>query len=130
MGEGMSVGITLWEHDSGDRDKHLDLVKKGVAAGGLVVTAGCGALGGPAAAAVCAGLWAAASEAMVGAFNDLIGSADDWIATSSVVFSAKDMVRLARAPRLHFWGIDYHLESNLLSDGECSYKVYFEITTV
>ena len=55
------------------------------------------------------------------------GSDDDLIDKWSFTISAKDMVLRARAPRANFWGIEYHFESALLSDGEASYKVYFDI---
>ena len=44
--------------------------------------------------------------------------------------TAKDMVTMARAPRQEFWGIQYHFESKLLSDGEASYKAYLDVQAV
>jgi LGFP repeat-containing protein len=128
--DGLGLAVTLWEHDAGDRDAYLDAVKKGVATGGAIITSACGLFGGPAAAVICGGLWGVVSAAIVEAINELIGSADDLIGTDFVVLTAKQLVTLARAPRSSFWGIDYHVESKLLSDNEASYKVYFEIAAV
>ena len=41
--------------------------------------------------------------------------------------SAKEMVTMTRTPLRNFWGIEYHIESKLLSDGDASYKVYLAI---
>jgi hypothetical protein len=34
---------------------------------------------------------------------------------------------MAHITRNHFWGIEYHWESELFSDGDASYKVYFAL---
>jgi hypothetical protein len=59
-----------------------------------------------------------------------VGSGDDLIANAIIPITAKDMVVMSGTARQHFWGIEYHFESPLLSDGEASYKVYFEVDRI
>jgi hypothetical protein len=67
---------------------------------------------------------------IVNAVNDLLGTADDHVGTQSVIISAKEMVTLARAPRKNFRGIQWHVESPLISGDGGDYKAYFEIREV
>jgi LGFP repeat len=126
---GILVGFALFEHDEGDPDQYLGLIKDGVDLAGKGVSAGCGAIFGPEAASTCQSLWSDVGPKIVGAINDLINTQDNVIATSSMQITAKDLIRLARTATTNFWGIGYHVESELLSDGDASYKVYFEVTT-
>jgi hypothetical protein len=128
---GAKVGVALMENDQGDPNKYLEQVKQGVVLAGTAVTAGCLAVGGPVAAGVCAAIWGGAASEIVGFVNnDVIGAGDDIIEAWDWHITAKEMVTMARAPRLDFWGIEYHLESKLLSDGEAKYKVYLAIYAV
>lgn len=127
MPGGVAVGLSLVEHDEGNPDEYLSQIKDGVALMGKGISAGCGALFGPEAAPVCDKIWGEVSPYIVSFVNDIAGSDDDLIDKWSFTISAKDMVLRARAPRANFWGIEYHFESKLLSDGEASYKVYFDI---
>jgi hypothetical protein len=127
---GILVGFALFEHDEGDPDKYLGLIKDGVDLAGKGVSAACGTIFGPAAAQTCQSIWSDLGPTIVGAINDLVNTEDNLIATSSVQIAPKDLIRLARTATTNFWGIAYHVESQLLSDGDASYKVYFEIVTV
>jgi hypothetical protein len=127
---GIVIGIALCEHDEGDPNKYLGLIKDGVDLVGKGVAAGCGALFGAEAAKTCESIWNDIAPTIVSTVNDLAGTDDDLIGKSSLQITAKELVQLARMPRTNFWGIEYHRESDLLSDGDASYKVYFEIDPV
>lgn len=127
---GLVVGIALCEHDLGDPDSYLNLMKVGVGLGGKAVSAGCGAVFGAEAAATCDSIWKEVGPKIVSALNDLAGTGDDLIGKVSLQITAKEMVQLARQPWQNFWGIKYHRESELLSDGEASYKVYFSVDAI
>lgn len=124
---GVAVGIAVCEHDEGDPDSYLGLIKAGVALAGKGVSAGCGALFGAEAAPTCESMWTEIGPKLVSTVNDLAGTGDNLIGKVSLHMTAKDMVTLARRPRSNFWGIQYHVESELISDGEASYKVYFAV---
>jgi len=124
---GIIIGIALCEHDEGDPNKYLGLVKSAVDLVGKGVAAGCGALFGAEAAPTCESIWKEMGPLIVSTVNDLAGTEDDLIGKAPLQITAKDMVTLARQPRGNFWGIQYHRESELLSDGDASYKVYFAI---
>lgn len=127
---GITFGFALFEHDTDDRDKYLGLVKQGVDKAGKGVGAACGALFGPEAAMPCEAIWGAIASDLASALNDLLGTGDDFIAASSIYLTAKEMVLLANAPEQNFWGISYHRESELLSDGDASYKAYLDVVRV
>jgi hypothetical protein len=127
---GALLGLVLCENDEGDPNAYLEQVKQGVALAGTAVTAGCGAVGGPAAAGICAAIWGGVGPEIVEFVNDTLGTGDDIIEKWDWYVTAKEMVTMARTPPRSFWGIDHHLESKLLSDGEASYKVYLGIYAV
>lgn len=124
---GLALGVALIEHDEGDPDSYLGLVKAGVDLAGKGVSAGCGALFGADAAPVCDSIWSEIAPKIVSTVNDLIGSGDDLIGKTNLSISAKQMVMLAHQPWYRFWGIRYHFETELLSDGDASYKAYFSV---
>jgi len=124
---GIVIGIAMCEHDSGDPNKYLGMVKSGVDLLGKGVSKACGALFGAEAAPVCESFWNGIAPTIVSTVNDLLGTDDDLIGKGTVKITAKEMVTLARHARENFWGIEYHRESELLSDGDASYKVYFAI---
>jgi hypothetical protein len=129
---GALLGVALCEQDQGDPDKYREQIKQGVAKVGEAVATGCAALPvvGAGAAPVCAAIWGAAGPEIVEFVNKTLGTDDDLIEKWDWHVTAKEMVTMARAPRTSFWGIEYHLESKLLSDGEASYKVYLDIQPV
>jgi hypothetical protein len=127
---GMALGVALIEHDQGDPDAYLGLVKAGVDLAGKGVSAACGALFGPEAAPTCESLWKEFAPKIVSTVNDIIGSDDDLIGKTTLQISAKEMVQSAHLPWARFWGIRYHLETELLTDGDASYKVYFSVDPV
>jgi LGFP repeat len=129
---GMALAGTLCEHDHGDPNKYLEQVKVGVAQAGAGVAAGVAAIpiAGPLLAAAAVALLAEYGSDIAKFVNGILGTDDDIIEKWLWNVTAKDMVKMARAPRLSFCGIDYHLESKLLSDGESSYKVYLDVEAV
>lgn len=123
---GIALAVSLLEHDHADPDYYLDLVKQAVKLAGKGVSEACGALLGAEAVPACESVWTAAAPAIVDAVNGLLGTDDDLLGYASWGLSAKEMVTLAGTPRQNFWGIEYHRESSLISDGDASYKVYID----
>lgn len=127
---GAAIGVALWENDQGDPNKYREQVQQGVAKVGEAVTTGCAAIPyvGPAAAVGCAALWAEYGDDIVNFVNDdLLGTGDDLIEKWVWQVTAKEMVTMAISSTTDFWGIEYNLESKLISDGEASYKVYLAV---
>lgn len=124
---GLALGVALIEHDEGNPDSYLGLVKAGVDLAGKGVSAGCSALFGADAAQVCDSIWSEIAPKIVSTVNDLIGSEDDLIGKTTLYISAKQMVMLVHQPWYRFWGIRYHFETELLTDGDASYKAYFSV---
>lgn len=129
---GAAIGVTLAEHDYGDPNKFREQVKQGVAAAGQGVAAGCAAVPyiGFALVFACKALWEEFSDEIVGFVNGILGTDDDIIEKWTWQITPKEMVTLARTPTINYHGIDYHLESKLLSDGDASYKVYLAISAI
>jgi hypothetical protein len=124
---GMAVGLVLWERDTGDPDKYLALVKKGADLAGKGIGEACGVVLGADAVPICEAIWSEVAPYIVSFANDLLGTGDDEMGRWVRAISAKEMVTTAGRPRQNFWGIEYHFESDLLSDGDASYKAYFSI---
>jgi hypothetical protein len=127
---GIALGAWVFEHDVGDPEAYLGLVKQGVALAGKGVSELAGALFGADAVPICQGIWGALAPTITSTVNDLLGTGDDLIGSSTNILTPKEMVLLAGTPRQNFWGIEYHRESELLTDGDASYKVYFDIERV
>jgi hypothetical protein len=129
---GMALGVVLMENDEGDPDKYLEEINQGVVAAGAAVTTALTAVPavGPFLALASAALFEEFADDIAKVINDILGTGDDVIEKWVWNVTAKEMVTMARAPRLNFRGIEYHLESKLLSDGEASYKVYLDIQSV
>ncbi len=129
---GMALGVVLMENDQGDPDKYLEEINQGVVAAGAAVTTACAGIPyvGPVVALACAALFKEYGDDIAKVVNDILGTGDDVIEKWVWNVTAKEMVTMARAPQLNFWGIEHHLESKLLSDGEASYKVYLAVYAV
>jgi LGFP repeat len=129
---GMALGVVLMEHDEGDPDTYLSGVKQGVAAAGVQISAAAAAVPyvGPLLSIASAAVFKLFGDDIAQFFNDLLGTGDDIIENWGWNITAKEMVTMTRTPQQNFWGIEYHLESKLLSDGEASYKVYLGIYAV
>lgn len=130
---GLSLTAVLMEHDYGDPDKFRDIVQTAVdkASEAVVVAVGLIPYGiGAALAPVAAAILKEIGPDIVDAINNLLGTEDDYIGTVSFEVTAKDMVRLTRVQQQDFWGILWHLDSPLISDGEASYKVYVDVQAI
>ncbi|WP_367325633.1 LGFP repeat-containing protein [Streptomyces sp. HUAS ZL42] len=128
---GLALSVTGMEHDEGDPDVYKDLVTKGVAGaasavGGAIAATGVGA---PLAAALAPAL-AALVPMLANAINGLLGTGDDNLGTVAVQISAKQLCTLAGAGLQAERDIRYHIATPLISDGEASYKAYFDIVRV
>lgn len=126
---GMAVGTTLWEVDEGRPDKYLDQVK-GVVQGAGHAAAGASAAipyVGPAVAVALELLLKEYGNDLAALINDVAGTEDDLLDVKSFAITAKNMVTLARAPRANLKGIEWQLETPLMSGDGASYKAYFDV---
>jgi hypothetical protein len=128
---GVTLSCTAMEHDEGDPDAYKDLVTKAVAGavtavGGAIAATGIGA---PLVAVLEPAL-AAVVPALANAINGLLGTGDDVIGTGVVRLSAKQMCVLAGAALQGERDVRYHVATPLLSDGDASYKAYFDVIRV
>lgn len=129
---GLGLTTTLMEHDLGDPDKKRDLVKKGIEAAhnkGVEASASIPYVG-PAVAIALKVLWELVGDDAVKVVNDTFNFEDDQIDVKSVYISGKQMVTLARAGRQNLKGIEWQMDSPLLSGHGASYKAYFVIEAV
>jgi hypothetical protein len=124
---GLAVGVGLMEHDEGDPDTYLGLIKAGADLAGKGVAEACRVLFGAEAAPACQGIWNSVAPTIVSKLNEAMGTDDDLIGKTNLQITAKEMVVKAREPWNRFWGIRYHWETELLTDGDASYKVYFSV---
>lgn len=129
---GLSLTVTLMEHDTGDPDKYRGAVNEGVDQAAKGVALGVGAIPyvGPYLAPVAKALLEAVGPEIKDAFNRLLGTGDDRIGSMPLVVSAKQMVTSARAAPQNFRGILWHLDSPLISGDGADYKVYVGVWAV
>jgi len=129
---GMSISATLMEHDFSDPDEYRGIVKAAADKGaeGIVMAAEKVPSVGPALAVVAGAVWKAIGDDVVGEIHGLLDTKDDNVDTKPFVITAKQMVTLARAKRQNKSGIQWHLDSPLLSGDGSSYKVYFVIEEI
>jgi hypothetical protein len=129
---GLSLTVTLMEHDTGDPDKYRGAVNEGVDQAAKGVALGVGAIPyvGPYLAPVAKAFLEAAGPEIKDALNRLLGTGDDRIGSVPLVVSAKQMVTLARVTPHNFRGIVWHLDTPLISGDGADYKVYVGIWPV
>lgn len=118
------VHAMLCEHDSGDEAAVEATVKEALDKGVDATEAALGV--GPV-----PGWVDYATVGMSKAVTEIFGLGDDVIGTYAFSFSFVDLQTLAWTPRplQRFGGIEYTHETPLLSDGDASYKLYFEVFT-
>jgi hypothetical protein len=126
---GLAIGATLIEVDEGSRDVYLEKVDQIVHRAGAGVAAASTGIPvvGPGVAVVLAALLNEFGDDLARWINELLGTADDVLDTQSFTITAKQMVTLARAPRQNLEGIEWQLETPLMSGNGASYKAYFDI---
>ena len=127
---GLNVGIVLMENDFGEPNKYRD---EDITVVTGVHTAGTLALGlipvvGPIIAAIAGPSLGALMPAIGGAISDAFDWGDDRIGSTTVTFSARDLVLLAaRTSNSTFGAIGFKRESALMSGLGASYKVYLGV---
>jgi hypothetical protein len=126
---GVGIVPILMEHDFGSPDKYLADIRKGVDAAmdGITKAVEYFPAGGPAIAGAIGPLLHDAAPYVAKAIDDLFEFGDDTIGTAAVVLSAKQLIVLAVGGWTNFKGIDYKVESPLISGNGASYKVYFDV---
>jgi hypothetical protein len=129
---GLVISSTVMEHDEGDPNKYLDLVKQGVAAASGAVAKAITVIPvvGPVLGAGVGLALAAAKDEIAKALNSLFDWGDDFIGRSELTLSAKQMVVLsARTQNSNVKGIGFKAESPLMSGEGASYKTHFGLVT-
>lgn len=122
---GLSLSVTLMEHDYGDPNQYREAVGQGVEKGGHAVAAATTAIPviGPAVALAVEALLAEFGDDIAQAINDLFGTEDDRVGTVTFPITAKEMVTLARAGWQDFRGVRFNLQSPLISGDGATYKI-------
>lgn len=129
---GLSLSITLMEHDTGDPDKYRKTVEEGVKQASIAAAALVDKIPyvGPYLAPVTKVFLENIGPDMAEEVNSLLGTDDDYVGSTSLFVSGKDMVTMARAEPKNFRGIVWHMESPLISGDGADYKVYIGIWAV
>ena len=127
---GVTLAVTLMEHDEGDpaayKEKVDKLVAGAMAAAGLTGMAipVIGPFIGP---AITAGLSALAPVVAKEVTSWL---ADELIGIQSIALTQKELCRLLVAPLQREQQVQFHIPTILLSNGAASYKAYFDVVRV
>jgi hypothetical protein len=120
---GVAVTATVMEHDYGDPNVYRATVQKGVdAAADFIAKLPIPVLAGLAGEAL-----KMAGPTIVDEINGLLDTGDDRIGTASILITPRQLVTLTRAPSSEFHGIQFDLESPLVSGLGASYKAYFDV---
>lgn len=130
-GESRGVGLTLslLEHDFSDPAAMQRVVKQ-VAdkAGPLLAGAMVGVpVVGPYLAAAFEAAWAEYGDDVVRWLNDTFDFGDDLIGTTSLFLSARQLRELASAPWQEHGGLQFKIESPLISGDGASYTAVFDV---
>lgn len=129
---GLALEVVLMEHDKGDPKKYLEEVKSAVtqAGNGLALAAAAIPGVGVGVAAVVKVVFEKWGPDIAEEVNDLLGTEDDLIEQFTWNITPKQIVTATQVDPQNFRGIDFHLESRVLSDGNASYKIYLTINGV
>jgi hypothetical protein len=129
---GLSLKAVLFDHDFSDPDQYRDLIKSGVETASAGVTAAIGAIPavGPFLAVGAGALLAEVGPEITNAIKDVLDTQDDYIGEVSFVVTPRNMVTMARTQPKDFRGIQWDMDSPLISGDGASYKVYIEIGAV
>jgi hypothetical protein len=126
---GLSVSVSLLEHDHGDLDHFKEQVDQAVdkAADRLVEGLAHVPVVGPALSFIAEVAFIVGGPELKREVTHLLGTEDDHIATDTLTLPTKELLRSANAPVGIFEGIPAHLETPLLTDGDASYRAYFRV---
>jgi hypothetical protein len=129
---GVAISVNLFEHDHGDPNVFKEQVDGAVDKAAEKLTHAIGAIPvvGPALSVVAEIAFIIGGPALKEEVSQLLGTADDHIATVELVLPTKELLRLTRQPLAVFEGIEAHVESPLLSGDGGSYKAYFAVEAV
>lgn len=126
---GMNITFMLLEHDEGDPNKYYGAVVSAVEAASGLLTAGIGAITGPAAAVVAAPILQSLVPVISKGVNELLGTGDDVIGNITIPLTLKQVIVLAaRTGQLTEKQIQYNLATPLLTGDGGSYKGYFSFS--
>lgn len=115
------LGMSAFEHDTGDPEEYKTAIGGAAQAAGTAVGS---AFGGPVGGAALG----AAAKAIGEAVSDALDTGDDIVDHKEFILSERDILRMSRAPMRDVHGIQHNYESEVLqSEGEGTYKLYFEI---
>jgi hypothetical protein len=119
----LCISAVLWEEDGGFADEKKHLVDAALASG---ATAAGFAVGGPFGAAA-AGAAAAAFVPEFTSFlaSELLGSDDDYLDSKAQTVLQQD--QMGPLPVQSNYGLQFTHETALLTDGDASYKLFFQV---
>lgn len=127
---GVTLSVTLMEQDEGDPASYRDKVNKFVA--DAIDKAGLGTAAipvvGPAIAPV---VTQVLKELAPDIAEELVSwLADELVGTHSIPLSQKQLCGLVASPVQREQQVEFHISTNLLSNGAASYKAYFDVARV
>jgi hypothetical protein len=119
----LAISAVLWEQDTGFPAEKKRYVDAGLAAGAAAVG---GLIGGPAGAALGGGLAAAfVPEFTSFVASEILGVDDDCIDTDVRTVLYQEQMGLL--PVQNQWDLQFTHETKLLTDGDASYKLFFQV---
>jgi LGFP repeat len=124
--QALTVTITLLEHDQGDPNTYKALVDKALDKGAEAAAAAIATIPAVGAPLSVVGqiAYAIAGPSLKQSVNDLLGTADDLVASTTLSYAVKDVLRLASEAGAG--GNTGRVETPLLSGDGASYKAYFD----
>jgi hypothetical protein len=124
--QAVSVTITLFEHDLGDPNEYKALVDQALDKAAEAATAAIATIPvvGTPLAAVGQVAYDVAGPSLKDEINNWLGTADDRIASTTLSYSVKDVLRLARTAGAG--DQPGRIETPLLSGDGASYRAYFD----
>ena len=118
--QSLVIVSTVMEHDSGSPDEAAAKVEAAM----NKVAVAAAAVGVPEVSVV---IGIMDELGIPGLISDLFGMGDDLIGTQSLAIDANELFGIAKRPMQKFGNIEFNFESPLLSDGDASYKLYYEV---
>jgi hypothetical protein len=129
---GLKLGLTLAEHDEGDREKYKDEMENLVQHLGDKVAEGVAVIPavGPALSVFASVSLALAGPTIGKKLSELLGTDDDFIGSTELFFPAKELMRLAISDDrdIDNVGIVASFASDVLRGDDGIYKLYFSVT--
>ncbi len=115
--QALAIVSTVMEHDSGDPDRVAAKVEDSLKKAAIAAGADAGEV------SVFTGILD--DLGIPGLIADVLGVGDDLIGVQTLQLNLTDLI--PKRPMQQFGNISFNLESPLLSDGDASYKLFYEV---